>query len=85
MVTIKEISSLGNWKYIYLVYTFTVTNPGQSPLSNIILTDPNINGGNTISGPVSGDDGDAILQQGEIWIYTALYPITANDINNGFS
>ncbi|MDH3425503.1 MAG: hypothetical protein OEM22_02425, partial [Acidimicrobiia bacterium] len=32
----------------------------------------------------SGDDGDAILETDEIWIYTADYEVTAGDILDGF-
>ncbi|MDD4497986.1 MAG: hypothetical protein PHV51_07560, partial [Methanosarcinaceae archaeon] len=50
-----------------VTWTYVVTNPGNVDLTNIIVTDDQ---GVT---PVyqSGDDGDNILEPGEIWIYRA--------------
>ena len=63
-------------------YTFTVTNPGNVSLSNVLVHDPLL-GGN-VPGPDSGDtDGDDELDVTEIWIYTGSYAITQDDIDAG--
>ena len=55
-----------------IVFTFTVSHAGSSdgsPVSNVIITD-------TVAGPAtyqSGDDGDDLLEAGELWIFTASY------------
>jgi uncharacterized repeat protein (TIGR01451 family) len=49
-------------------YTFTATNPGNDPLSDVELVDSNSNCTPTL---VSGDtDTDGALDPGETWIYT---------------
>ncbi|MEM7487299.1 MAG: gliding motility-associated C-terminal domain-containing protein [Bacteroidota bacterium] len=61
-------------------YTFTVTNLGDVDLDEVLLEDP------LFGGPIPGPDSESIiennvLQVGEIWIYTALYAITQEDID----
>jgi len=59
-------------------YTFDVSlTPDSLPLSNVTLTDPVCDPG-TISGP-TGDDGDAVLEQGETWSYTCTHLVTETD------
>jgi uncharacterized repeat protein (TIGR01451 family) len=63
-----------------ITYTFTVTNTGNAPLSNVIVTDAMVD-----TGPdyVSGDtNGNGILDVGETWIFTATYIITIEDMDN---
>jgi uncharacterized repeat protein (TIGR01451 family) len=59
-----------------IVYTYTVTNPGDVPLSSVSVTD------NTI-GVVpyqSGDtDDDGRLDTDETWIFTAAHNVTGDD------
>ena len=63
-------------------YTFTVTNPGNVSLTNIVVDDPLLGG--PVAGPASGDaNGDGILQVTETWIYEATYDITQADIDAG--
>jgi len=59
-----------------VLYTFSVKNTGNVTLSNIMVTDPLI----TVSG------GPITLVPGEedTTTFTALYPITQNDIDTGF-
>ncbi len=57
-----------------ITYFYEVTNDGNTPLSNILMTDNLIE--NIIF--VSGDeDGDERLDIGESWIYTANYTVGA--------
>ena len=68
-----------------ITYTFTVTNQGNVPLSNIIVTDPLLETPSPVVPIVlvSGDDGDGVLQETETWIYEADYVITQEDIDAG--
>ncbi len=73
-VDITEISAPAT-----LTYTITVTNTGNVSLTNVVLTD-DLAGTATLS---SGDDGDGVLEVGEVWIYTATYAATQADIDDG--
>ncbi len=67
-------------------YTFKVSIPaGSSPVYNVVLTDPLLEAPNPVVPIVyvSGDDGDGILEDGEVWTYTASYSVTQQDITNG--
>ena len=61
-----------------ITYTYTVTNPGNVPLSNVSVTD-------NMTGYVpyqSGDtDSDDSLDTDETWIFTATYVVPAEDAN----
>ncbi|WP_222984066.1 gliding motility-associated C-terminal domain-containing protein [Flagellimonas meishanensis] len=73
-------------------FTFTITNESTNAenLINIVLTDPDLGG--VLAGPNPGDfsgdtggvGGDGILSQGETWTFNFNYPITQNDLENGF-
>jgi gliding motility-associated-like protein len=75
-----------------ITYMFKVENTGELPLYNITIDDtdfgiiigdnPSVN---TLSpgidigiAPISGDDGDGILQVSEIWEYTGTYTLTSS-------
>jgi uncharacterized repeat protein (TIGR01451 family) len=59
-----------------ITYTYTVTNAGNTPLSDISVIDDRIEG----IAPYSGDTNeDGILDVNETWIFTAIYTITAAD------
>ncbi|MGJ8666605.1 MAG: DUF7507 domain-containing protein, partial [Patiriisocius sp.] len=63
-------------------YTFTVTNEGNTSLSNVVLTDALLGG--VVPGPDSGDDNaNGILEVDEIWTYLADYIIDQADIDAG--
>ncbi len=67
-------------------YTFTVTNEGNTSLSNITVTDPLLEAPNPVVPIVfaSGDtDGDGELDVTETWVYTASYAVTQDDIDAG--
>nr|WP_242528042.1 gliding motility-associated C-terminal domain-containing protein [Muricauda sp. CAU 1633] len=63
-------------------YTFTVENTGDFDLEGVVLSDDKI-GGQVNTVPVSNMDNDQTLAVGEIWTYTADYPLVLNDINTG--
>ncbi|MDF0717286.1 gliding motility-associated C-terminal domain-containing protein [Muricauda sp. 334s03] len=66
-------------------YTFIVTNIGGSDLDNVSLIDEVLFGQEEIPGPDSESIAEnGILQVGEVWLYTDIYPITQEDIDNGF-
>jgi uncharacterized repeat protein (TIGR01451 family) len=65
-----------------LLYTFTVTNEGNTSISAVTVTDVLLGG--DIAGPISGDiNGDMILDVDETWTYTQDYTITQDDIDAG--
>jgi hypothetical protein len=51
-----------------VLWEYFVTNNCPVPLVNVVVTDDNLG---VIPGPVSGDDGDGILEPGETWVYEA--------------
>ncbi|MCL6273523.1 gliding motility-associated C-terminal domain-containing protein [Muricauda sp. 2012CJ35-5] len=62
-------------------YTFTVNNNGNVDLNIDSIEDPLLVAPPTY---VSGDGNIiGVLEVGETWEYTASYPITATDLNNG--
>ena len=58
-----------------ITYTYTVTNPGDTPLKDVTVVD-DVAGAATY---VSGDDGNGLLDMGETWIFTATYTVKAGD------
>jgi uncharacterized repeat protein (TIGR01451 family) len=59
-----------------VIYTFTVTNTGNTHLSNVTVTDDMV----AEIGYVSGDDnGDEILDMPETWVFTASYTTSVED------
>jgi uncharacterized repeat protein (TIGR01451 family) len=61
-----------------ITYNYNVTNIGDSPLSNVSVSD-NITGGAAYQ---SGDsNGDNKLDVDETWIFTATYTVTDGDTN----
>jgi uncharacterized repeat protein (TIGR01451 family) len=66
-----------------LTFTFEVTNPGTTPLKNIVVSDDKCA---PVSGPVQklGGNADALLDVGETWVYTCSMTTpahTAGDTN----
>ncbi|UTD15337.1 DUF11 domain-containing protein [Tenacibaculum mesophilum] len=64
-----------------ITYSFTLTNTGNTTITNVVLTDPMLGGTITLA---SGDtDSDNQLDINETWSYTANYTITQANIDNG--
>lgn len=64
-----------------VVWTYTVTNVGNVPLSNVIVTDDHA--AVTIGAPVkSGGNQDDVLDLGETWEYSATGTATAGNYTN---
>lgn len=52
-----------------VIWTYVVTNGGNLPLSNVVVTDDILG---VIAGPASGDtNNNGILESSEVWTYTA--------------
>jgi hypothetical protein len=65
-----------------VTWTYTVTNCGNVPLSNITVTDSQAG---VTPAYVSGDDGDSILQTSETWIYQASgFAVAGTYSNTGY-
>ncbi|MFD2098730.1 DUF7507 domain-containing protein [Flagellimonas iocasae] len=62
-------------------YSFTVENTGTVNLDNIVLTDDKIGG--QVNNPQGDVGNDQVLSPGEVWAYTADYPLVQNDIDTG--
>jgi len=60
-----------------ITYNFEVTNPGDVPLHNIVLTDPKCDIAPTITAKTG--TGDAILDLEDHWFYSCTHKITAQD------
>ena len=61
-----------------VVYTYVITNPGNVPLSNIVLTDDKCSSVTYVSGDDNSND---ILEITEIWTYTCGMNITVDTTN----
>ncbi len=61
-----------------VTYTYTVSNPGDVPLHPVNMNDDKCN---PVVGPVSGDNGDSILQVGETWTYTCTTALSVDTTN----
>src|SRR5690606_6215600 len=69
-----------------IIYTFSVYNTGDAPISNVFITDPLFEDPNPIESIdfVGGDtNSDGNLDVDEIWVYTANYSITQSDLDLG--
>jgi uncharacterized repeat protein (TIGR01451 family) len=66
-----------------ITYSFSVSNPGNVSLSNVVISDVPL-GLNVPITYLSGDTGTTgIIDPGEVWKYRAIYSITQADINAG--
>ena len=58
-----------------ITYTYTVTNAGDTPLKDVGVVDDVADEATY----VSGDDGDGLLEVGEVWNFTATYTVKTGD------
>ena len=65
-----------------IIYQFTVTNDGELDLTNVVLTDPNIDIGSLVRGDDIIGDNDNILEVGEVWSYTASHTVTQAELDS---
>lgn len=67
-----------------VTYTYTVTNPGPAPLSNVTVVDDKCTG---LPGRVSGYSGDLnqnkILESNETWTFTCQTNLNQTTLNTG--
>jgi gliding motility-associated-like protein/uncharacterized repeat protein (TIGR01451 family) len=69
-----------------VLFTYTVGNPGNIELTNINIEDPLLQNPNpqVSVNYLSGDDNnDGILGLNELWVYTAEYSITQDNLDDG--
>jgi PGF-pre-PGF domain-containing protein len=59
-------------------YRIVVKNEGDENLTNVTVNDSII----ILTGPVGNDIDPEVLNPGETWIYTGIYKLTSDDINN---
>ena len=64
-----------------VTWTADVTSTGNVPLSSVQVADPQCAGG--AMGYRSGDDGDAVLEDGETWRYDCTTTVTQADVDAG--
>ena len=62
-----------------ITYDFTVALTTSEPRGNVVVTDPNCNEGTPVY--VSGDDGDDLLEPGEVWNYTCTHVVLDTDLD----
>jgi len=60
-----------------VTYIFAVSLTTGVPLHAVVVTDPNCDAG--APAYVSGDDGDVVLEPGEVWRYTCDHLVTEDD------
>jgi len=63
-----------------VTYTYTVTNPGTTDISDVSVTDDRLDTVTYVSGDTNSDE---LLQPGETWIYTATTNLTVTTTNTG--
>ena len=60
-------------------YRIVVKNDGNVDLTGVSVSDPMIE----LTGPTGDDIDPGVLNLGEVWVYTGIYTLTPDDINNG--
>ncbi len=61
-----------------VTYSYRVTNPGQLPLRDVVVTDDKLTPVTYVSGDANSDE---LLQPGETWVYTGTMRLTATTTN----
>ena len=64
-----------------ILYRIVVKNEGNVDLTGISVEDSMI----SLTGPIGDDTDPEVLNSGEAWVYTGIYTLTSDDINNGKS
>ncbi|MCH7412964.1 hypothetical protein MM213_05695, partial [Belliella sp. R4-6] len=59
-----------------LNYTINVTNPGNTPLTGVVVTDPLTNNTTPLSLASGDTNGDGNLDTNETWVYNASFVVT---------
>jgi uncharacterized repeat protein (TIGR01451 family) len=62
-----------------ITYDFTVQLTTSEPLGDVVVADPNCNEGAPVF--VSGDDGDDLLEPGEVWNYSCTHLVLDTDLD----
>ncbi|MCA0904764.1 hypothetical protein, partial [Qipengyuania aquimaris] len=65
-----------------IVYLFTVTNNGDLALTDVDLTDPNIDGGSLVRLDDIIGNNDDVLDVGEKWAFTATHTVTQDELDS---
>ncbi|MBB6502970.1 PKD-like domain-containing protein, partial [Pedobacter cryoconitis] len=60
-------------------YMITVKNTATANHTNVEVNDPFLGG--ILTGPISGDNGNGILEANETWIYAGTYRVTQEDLD----
>ncbi len=68
-----------------ITYTYDVANEGTLPLDTVTLVETGFTGNGATPIPLftGGDDGDGLLEVGEVWTYAVSYTLIASDITDG--
>ncbi|AFL86260.1 protein of unknown function DUF11 [Belliella baltica DSM 15883] len=66
-----------------LNYTIRVTNPGNTPLTGVVVTDPLTNEATPLALFSGDDNNDGKLDTGESWVYNASYAVDQDMIDAG--
>ncbi|HYM58084.1 MAG TPA: hypothetical protein VES79_08975 [Solirubrobacteraceae bacterium] len=61
-----------------MTFGFAVTNPGNSPLHDVRVSDDHCAPVSTMPTERRDDDGDGLLELGETWIFTCTMPVPAH-------
>ena len=77
-INIEKSGSSGAHVGDVVVYTFVVTNPGDTGLDDVTLDDSKCSAEPEL-GSKTGGDQDSTLEPGETWTYSCTYTVTAAD------
>ncbi|WP_170932486.1 DUF7507 domain-containing protein, partial [Belliella buryatensis] len=66
-----------------LNYTITVTNPGNTPLTGVVVTDPLTNDATPLTLASGDTNGDGNLDTDETWVFNASFVVTQAMIDAG--
>ena len=61
-----------------MTFTFAVSNPGNSPLRDVHVTDDHCAAVSAAPVERRDDDGDALLEGSEVWVFSCTMPVPAH-------